>query len=75
MWDQLLPQEKSFPVQEAIVGFIYEQIIKPIGEFHYDGHILDRNSKYSMMSYKTLLHFSGESHLVCVYVYIYIYIY
>jgi hypothetical protein len=35
-------------IQEAMAEFIYEQIVKPDGEFNYDGHILDRSSKYSI---------------------------
>jgi hypothetical protein len=42
MRDQLLPQER------VLVGFTYEQLVKPDGEFHYDGHILDRSRKYSV---------------------------
>jgi hypothetical protein len=48
MLDQLLPQERVLTVQEAMAGFIYKQVVKPDGEFHYDGHILDRSSKYSI---------------------------
>jgi hypothetical protein len=48
MRDQLLPQERVLEIQKATTGFIYKQVIKPYGEFHYDGHILDRSSKYSI---------------------------
>jgi hypothetical protein len=48
MRDQLLPQERVLAIQEAMAGFIYEQVVKPDGEFHYDEHILDRSSKYSI---------------------------
>jgi hypothetical protein len=47
MQDQLLPQGKVLAIQEVMVGFIYEQIVKPDGEFYCDGHILD-SSKYSI---------------------------
>jgi hypothetical protein len=48
MQDQLLPQERVLVIQEAMAGFIYEQVFKTDGEFQYDGHILDRSSKYSI---------------------------
>jgi hypothetical protein len=48
MQDQLLPQERVLAIQEVLVGFIYEQVVKPDGEFHYDGHYLDNRSKYSI---------------------------
>jgi hypothetical protein len=48
MRDQLLPQERVFMIQEALVGFIYEQVINKDGEFYYDGHNLDPSSKYSI---------------------------
>jgi hypothetical protein len=48
MRDQLLSQEKVLAIQEAMTWFIYEQVVKPDGKFHYDGHILDRSSKYSI---------------------------
>jgi hypothetical protein len=44
MRNQLLPQEKVLAIQEAMAGFIYEQIVKIDDEFHYDGHILNRSS-------------------------------
>jgi hypothetical protein len=48
MRDQLIPWEKVLAIQEALAGFIYEQVVKPDGEFHYDRHNLDRSSKYSI---------------------------
>jgi hypothetical protein len=45
MRDQLLPQERVLVIQEAMAGFIYEQVVKLDGEFHYDGHIFDRSSR------------------------------
>jgi hypothetical protein len=48
MRDQLLPQERVLAIQEAMAGFIYKQVIKSDGEFHYGGYILDRTSKYSI---------------------------
>jgi hypothetical protein len=48
MRDQLLPRNSFLAIQEALARFIYEQVVKPDGEFHYDGHNLDRSSKYSI---------------------------
>jgi hypothetical protein len=48
MRDQLLPQKRVLAIQEAMAKFIYEQVIKSDGEFHYNGHILERSSKYSI---------------------------
>jgi hypothetical protein len=46
MRDHLL--EIFLAIQEALAGFIYEQVVKPNGKFHYDGHDLDKSSKYSI---------------------------
>jgi hypothetical protein len=48
MRGQLLPQERVLAIQEALAGFIYEQVINKDGEFHYDGRNLDTTSKYSI---------------------------
>jgi hypothetical protein len=48
MRNQLLIQEKVLAIQEVMAGFIYKQVIKRDGDFHYDGYILDRSRKYSI---------------------------
>jgi hypothetical protein len=48
MRDQLLPWEIFLLIQEILAGFIYERIVKQDVEFHYDGHNLDKSSKYSI---------------------------
>jgi hypothetical protein len=48
MRNQLLPQERVLKIQESMVEFIYEQVVKLDDEFHYDGYIFNRNSKYSI---------------------------
>jgi hypothetical protein len=48
MRNKLLPQERVLAIQETTAGLIYEQVAKSDGEFDYDGHILDRSSKYSI---------------------------
>ena len=47
MRDQLVPQERVMTIQEALAGFINEEVVNELGEFHYGGEILDQRSKYS----------------------------
>jgi len=47
MWDQLIPEDRVLAIQEALAGFIYEQVVNKHGEFHYDGGLLYQRSKYS----------------------------
>ena len=47
MRDQLIPEEMIFAVQEALCGFIVEQVMNKKGELYYDGRSnIDNKSKY-----------------------------
>ena len=47
MQDQLIEEEIILAIQEAMGGFIVEQLIDENGEFHHDGvSNLDHKSKY-----------------------------
>jgi len=47
MQNQLIEEESILAIQEAMCGFIVEQVIDEKGEFYYDGMSnLDHRSKY-----------------------------
>ena len=47
MRDQLIPEERVLAIQEALCGFINEQVLDKKGEFYYDGESnIDNRSKY-----------------------------
>ena len=47
MRDTLIPEERILAIQEAMCGFIVEQVLDEKGEFYYDGMSnLDHWSKY-----------------------------
>ena len=57
MHDQLILEERIRAIQEALCGFILEQVLDRKGEFYYDGvsNIDDRRKYDNIM--KTLRHF------------------
>ena len=47
MCNELIPEERILAVQEALCGFIVEQIMNKKGELYYDGRSnIDNKSKY-----------------------------
>ena len=47
MCDELIPEERILAVQEALCGFINDEVLKVNGEFYYDGESCTNNkSKY-----------------------------
>ena len=47
MRDTLIPEERILAIQEAICGFIVQEVLDPAGEFYYDGRSnIDNRSKY-----------------------------
>ena len=47
MHDQLILEERIRAIQEALCGFILEQVLDRKGEFYYDGvSNIDNTSKY-----------------------------
>ena len=47
MRDTPIPEERILAIQEAMCGFIVEQVIDEKGEFYYDGMSnIDHRSKY-----------------------------
>ena len=45
MRDTLIPEERILAIQEAMCGFIVQEVLHPVGEFYYDGvsNINNRN--------------------------------
>ena len=57
MHDQLILEERIRAIQEALCGFILEQVLDRKGEFYYDGvSNIDNMRKYDNIM-KTLRHF------------------
>ena len=57
MHDQLILEERIRAIQEALCGFILEQVLDRKGEFYYDGvSNIDNRRKYDNIM-KTLRHF------------------
>ena len=57
MQDTLIPVERILVIQEALCGFILEQVLDRKGEFYYDGvSNIDNRRKYDNIM-KTLRHF------------------
>ena len=47
MCDELIPEERILAVQEALCGFINDEILDVHGEFYYDGEsYINNKSKY-----------------------------
>ena len=47
MQDTLIPAERILAIQEAMSGFIFNEVLDPAGEFYYDGvSNIDNRSKY-----------------------------
>ena len=47
MCNELIPEERILAVQEALCGFINDEVLDVNGEFHYDGESYNNNkSKY-----------------------------
>ena len=47
MREQLLPDERILAIQEAMCGFIIQEVLNKAGEFYYDGvSNIDNRSKY-----------------------------
>ena len=47
MRDELIPEERLLAVQEALCGFINDEVLDVQGEFYYDGvSNIDNKSKY-----------------------------
>ena len=47
MRDELIPEEGLLAVQEALCGFINDEVLDVQGEFYYDGvSNIDNKSKY-----------------------------
>ena len=43
MWqirEELLEKERLLTIQEALIGFLVDEVINPKGEFYYDGHLV-----------------------------------
>jgi hypothetical protein len=57
MHDQLILEERIRAIQEALCGFILEQVLDRMGEFYYDEvSNIDNMRKYDNIM-KTLRHF------------------
>jgi len=47
MRNELIPEERILAVQEALCGFINDEVLKVNGEFYYDGEsCINNKSKY-----------------------------
>jgi hypothetical protein len=46
MRDQLLPMERVLAIQEALAGFIFEEVVSSNGTFHWDGKAFNDKSNY-----------------------------
>ena len=47
MCNELIPEEKILAIQEALCGFINDEVLDVNGEFYYDGEsYIDNRSKY-----------------------------
>ena len=47
MHDELIPEERILAVQEALCGFINDEVLDVQGEFYYDGmSYINNKSKY-----------------------------
>ena len=47
MHDELIPEERLLAVQEALCGFINDEVLDVHGEFYYDGELyINNKSKY-----------------------------
>ena len=47
MHDALISEERILSIQEAMCGFIVEQVLDTNGEYNYDGESnIDKRSKY-----------------------------
>ena len=47
MCDELIPEERILAVQEALCGFINDEVLDVHGEFYYDGELyINNKSKY-----------------------------
>ena len=47
MRETLIPEEKVLAIQEAMCGFIVQEVLDKAGEFYYDGvSNIDNRSKY-----------------------------
>ena len=47
MRDELIPEERILAVQEALCGFINDEVLEVQGEFYYDGVLyINNKSKY-----------------------------
>ena len=47
MRDELIPEERLLAVQEALCGFIIDEVLDVEGEFYYDGvSYINNKSKY-----------------------------
>ena len=47
MRDELIPDERVLAVQEALCGFINDEVLDVHGEFYYDGELyINNKSKY-----------------------------
>ena len=48
MRDTLIPEERILAIQEAMCGFIVQEVLHPVGELYYDGvSNIDNRSKYN----------------------------
>ena len=47
MCNELIPEEKILAIEEALCGFINDEVLDVSGEFYYDGESYNNNkSKY-----------------------------